>query len=228
MPGLFFSMGPWACLFIKRITENIVMNVKVKICGITTPEQAEQAQRAGADAIGVVLYESSVRQVGFQLAKDIISTVDSGVCSIALVVNASTSRIYKIIEHLKPTFLQFHGDESPEFCNQFNYPFIRAIRMRADLDISSAIKNYEAKGGFLFDSWDDKLYGGTGIRFDWSRLPKQRNFPLILAGGLTCENVKDAIQTVHPYMVDISGGVESSPGIKDPYLVKLFIQNVKG
>ncbi|MAH73976.1 MAG: N-(5'-phosphoribosyl)anthranilate isomerase [Cellvibrionales bacterium TMED49] len=204
------------------------MSVKVKICGITTPKQAEEAQIAGADAIGIVLHESSVRHVEFQLAKDIISTVNSEVMSIVLVVNASPKDIYRTIEHLNPNFLQFHGDESPEFCNQFNFPFIRAIRMRRNLNLVSAIKSYQALGGFLFDAWDAKLYGGTGVRFDWSRLPRERNFPLTLAGGLTCENVQHAITAAQPDMVDVSGGVESSPGIKDPYLIELFVEKVKG
>ena len=204
------------------------MGVKVKICGITTPQQAEQAQNFGADAIGVVLHESSMRHVKVQLAKDIISTVNPGVMSVVLVVNASSNQINRIIEYLNPNFIQFHGDESPEFCNQFNFPFIRAIRMQIGVNVISAIKNYDATGGFLFDSWDDKLYGGTGIRFDWSRLPRQRDFPLTLAGGLTCKNVQQAITMVKPDMVDVSGGVETSPGIKDPCLVKLFIEKVKG
>jgi phosphoribosylanthranilate isomerase len=148
--------------------------------------------------------------------------------SIVLVVNASSNQINRIIEYLNPNFIQFHGDETPEFCNQFNFPFIRAIRMRIGVNVISAIKNYDAIGGFLFDSWNDKLYGGTGIRFDWSRLPRQRDFPLTLAGGLTCKNVQKAITMVKPDMVDVSGGVERSPGIKDPCLVKLFIEKVKG
>ena len=201
--------------------------VKVKICGITTPDQAEIALDAGADALGVVLYKASPRNVCIEKAQLIRSVVSSNSLYIALMVNATESIVRSAIEKLKPDLLQFHGDESPCFCHQFNYPFIRAVRMRDGLHIPSVVKQYRAEGGFLFDSWNPSTYGGTGVSFDWSQLPVERSFPLILAGGLTTENVVRAVDTVSPDMVDVSGGVETSPGIKDPVLVKKFITAVK-
>ena len=203
------------------------MQVKVKICGITTPDQAEMALEAGADALGIVLYKSSPRNVGFETAKLIRSVVKSNSLCVALLVNATETIVKSTIEELKPDLLQFHGNESPRFCHQFNYPFIRAVRIRHGMDIPSFIKGYKPEGGFLFDSWSPSSYGGTGITFDWSQVPDQRSFPLILAGGLTTENVGRAIATVSPDMVDVSGGVETSPGIKDPALVRQFITIAK-
>ena len=132
-----------------------------------------------------------------------------------------------MIEQVKPDFIQFHGDETPEFCHQFDFPFIRAVRMREGLDINAEVAAYNAEGGFLFDAWSDDLYGGTGHSFDWSRLPTSTDYNLILAGGLKPENVAEAIAKTKPYMVDVSGGVEASPGIKDPIKVKAFVAEAK-
>ena len=203
------------------------MSVKVKICGVTTPDQADMVQSFGADALGLVFYSSSPRYINVKVAKGIRKIINSNCLCVALLVNADVSFVYRVIEELKPDLLQFHGDESPSYCHQFNYPFIRAVRMQQGLDLSSIIKSYCPKGGFLFDSWDETKYGGTGTSFDWTALPKKRNFSLILAGGLVPENVRDAIKVVRPDMVDVSSGVEYSPGRKDPELVAQFIKIAK-
>jgi phosphoribosylanthranilate isomerase len=203
------------------------MTVLVKICGITSPEQALMAQQNGADALGLVIYEKSPRYVDVQKAAQIRSVISQPTLSIALLVNPSEALVNRVIEQVKPDFIQFHGDETADFCHQFNYPFIRAIRMREGLDIDAEVEAYDAQGGFLFDAWSDDLYGGTGHSFDWSRLPTSTDYKLILAGGLTPDNVGTAVELIKPYMVDVSGGVESAPGIKDPEKVSAFISFAK-
>jgi phosphoribosylanthranilate isomerase len=203
------------------------MTVLVKICGITSPEQALMAQQNGADALGLVIYEKSPRYVDVQKAALIRSVISQPTLSIALLVNPSEALVNRVIEQVKPDFIQFHGDETADFCHQFNYPFIRAIRMREGLDIDAEVEAYDAQGGFLFDAWSDDLYGGTGHSFDWSRLPTSTDYKLILAGGLTPDNVGTAVELIKPYMVDVSGGVESAPGIKDPEKVSAFISFAK-
>ncbi len=203
------------------------MTVRVKICGITSSEQAQMAQQQGADALGLVIYEKSPRYVNLEQAAKIRASITSDCLAIVLLVNPSELLVKQVIEQVKPDFIQFHGDETPEFCHQFNFPFIRAVRMREGLDINTEVAAYSAEGGFLFDAWSDDLYGGTGHSFDWSRLPTTTDYQLILAGGLTAENVNQAVAMTKPYMVDVSGGVESSPGIKDPQKVKAFINEAK-
>jgi phosphoribosylanthranilate isomerase len=203
------------------------MRVRVKICGITSSEQAQMAQQYGADALGLVIYEKSPRYVNIEQAAKIRASMTSDCLAIALLVNPSESLVRQVIEQVKPDFIQFHGDETPEFCHQFDFPFIRAVRMREGLDIDAEVAAYKAEGGFLFDAWSDDLYGGTGHSFDWSRLPTTTDYQLILAGGLTANNVNQAVAMTRPYMVDVSGGVESSPGVKDPQKVKAFINEAK-
>ena len=203
------------------------MSVRVKICGITSPAQATMAQDAGADALGLVIYPKSSRHVDIQKATGIRSVIGPQTTTVVLLVNADEATVRWVIAEVKPDLIQFHGDEIPAFCQQFGFPFIRAIRMREGLDIDAEVSAYKAEGGFLFDAWSEDQYGGTGHQFDWSRLPSSRDYPLILAGGLTPDNVASAVTTVRPEMVDVSGGVESSPGVKDPAKVQSFISNAK-
>ncbi|CAI8300404.1 MAG: N-(5'-phosphoribosyl)anthranilate isomerase [Cellvibrionales bacterium UBA7375] len=203
------------------------MTVRVKICGITSPEQALMAQQSGADAIGLVIYEKSPRYVDIEQAANIRAVIGQSTLAIALLVNPSESLVKQVISEVKPDYIQFHGDETAEFCHQFNVPFIRAVRMRDGLDIEAEVAAYKAEGGFLFDAWNDDLYGGTGHSFDWSRLPDSADYKLILAGGLNPSNVAQAVSITNPYMVDVSGGVEASPGVKDPVKVKSFITQAK-
>ena len=203
------------------------MTVLVKICGITSTQQALMVQKQGADALGLVIYDKSPRYVDVQKAAQIRSVISQPALAIALLVNPSETLVNDVIDQVKPDFIQFHGDETAEFCHQFDYPFIRAIRMREGLDINAEVDAYNAQGGFLFDAWSDDLYGGTGHSFDWSRLPTTTDYQLILAGGLTPDNVGTAVELIKPYMVDVSGGVESAPGIKDPDKVAAFISRAK-
>ena len=143
------------------------MTVKVKICGVTTLPQVEMVQLSGADAIGLVLYDKSSRYVDLHDAIELRRAIRPDVLCVALVVNADEKFIESVISELKPDFIQFHGDETAEFCNQFNYPYIRAIRMSEGLNILDEVRGYKAEGGFLFDAWNKEHYGGTGETFDW-------------------------------------------------------------
>ena len=202
-------------------------SVAVKICGITSSAQARMVAAAGADAIGLVLYDKSSRHVDLDLAVEIKNALSKNVVCIALLVNAEEKFVREVISKLSPHYIQFHGDESPNFCHQFNYPFIRAVRMSKELKMAKILSSYKPSGGFLFDAWHADHYGGTGHVFDWNRLPVNIDFPLILAGGLNPDNVSSAVRTVRPAMVDVSGGVESSPGVKDEHKVREFILNAK-
>lgn len=185
------------------------------------------AQRAGADALGLVMYSKSSRYVDMQQAMAIREAIASDTLCVVLLVNADREFVKQVIAEVKPDLIQFHGDETAEFCQQFDFPFIRALRMRDDLDITTEAKAYYNAYGLLFDAWNPNQYGGTGERFDWQRLPRERDFHLILAGGLNPQNVAEAVATARPDMVDVSGGVEISPGIKDAQKVSAFISRAK-
>ena len=188
-------------------------------------------QDAGADLLGLVIYNKSSRYVDVQRAVQIRQVIGPQAECVALLVNAEAEFVRHVIDQVKPDLLQFHGDEGPSFCQQFDVPFIRAIRMREGIDIDAEVREYQAPGGVLFDAWSEDQYGGTGHQFDWSRLPRAaampKGTPLILAGGLTPDNVADAVRLVGPNMVDVSGGVESAPGVKDVTKVMAFIHNAK-
>jgi len=203
------------------------MSVQVKICGITRVEDALMAQRAGADALGLVMYEKSSRHVNMQQAIALREAIATDTLCVVLLVNADKEFVKQVIADVKPDLIQFHGDETADFCQQFDFPFIRALRMHDDLNISAEARAYYNAYGLLFDAWNPDQYGGTGEQFDWQRLPTERDFHLILAGGLNPLNVAEAVETARPDMVDVSGGVESSPGVKDEQKVRAFINSAK-
>ena len=201
--------------------------MRIKICGITSVEDAELAVEAGTDAIGLVFYEPSPRYVQIQQAIDIAYSVGPFVTVVGLFVNSDKAAIDNIVNQVPLNLLQFHGDESPAFCEQFSLPYMKAIRMRDDLDLDTEIKRYTSASAILLDAYKPGVPGGTGETFDWKRVPRQTSQHIVLAGGLTPDNVYTAIEQTHPYGVDISGGVESSPGIKDKEKVVAFIGNAK-
>jgi phosphoribosylanthranilate isomerase len=203
------------------------MSVQVKICGITRVEDALMAQRAGADALGLVMYEKSSRHVNMQQAIALREAIATDTLCVVLLVNADKEFVKQVIADVKPDLIQFHGDETAHFCQQFDFPFIRALRMHDDLNIPAEARAYFNAYGLLFDAWNPDQYGGTGEQFDWQRLPTERDFHLILAGGLNPLNVAEAVETARPDMVDVSGGVESSPGVKDEHKVRAFINSAK-
>lgn len=201
--------------------------VRVKICGITSVVDAQTAVNAGADAIGLVFYAPSPRAVSIVQAQEIAASVGPFVTVVGLFVNADESYVNDVLANVGLHLLQFHGDESPEFCEQFYRPYMKAIRMRPELDLVDTFEKYASATAILLDAYRPGVPGGTGETFDWQRVPAQSSRPIVLAGGLTPENVALAIQSTQVYGVDVSGGVESAPGKKDPQKVEQFIFNAR-
>lgn len=202
--------------------------VRVKVCGITRVEDALHAAQSGADAIGLVFYKPSPRYVEPQSAAAIARAVGPFVSVVGLFVDASRDEILSVLEQVDLQVLQFHGNESEEFCRQFHRPYMKALRMRPELEVEPAIANYSSASGILLDAYRKGIPGGTGESFDWQRVPKNLETPIILAGGLNPDNVDEALSvTSGLYGVDVSGGVESAPGIKDSARVKDFIEVAK-
>lgn len=204
------------------------MRVRVKICGITRPEDALNAVHNGADAIGLVFYPPSPRNVSISLAAQIASTVPAFVSVVGLFVNADATFVNDVLAQVKLDLLQFHGDETPAECARFERPFIKAIRVKTDTNLVQCAQDFSAAKGLLLDTYTAGVAGGTGHVFDWSLIPADLSLPLILAGGLTVSNVAQAIQQVQPYAVDVSGGLESAKGIKDSAKIAAFMQQVYG
>jgi phosphoribosylanthranilate isomerase len=201
--------------------------VRVKICGITNVEDALLAAEAGADAIGLVFYDKSPRVVTPERAAAIVSALPPFVQAVGLFVNADIDVVNATAEQCRLDLVQLHGDESPEFCAQSVRRVIKAFRVRdaASLD---HLNDYRV-AGFLLDAWSPLAHGGTGVTFNWELARDAGRFgPIILAGGLTPDNVRSAIETVAPFAVDVSSGVESAPGRKDPDKVRAFIARAKG
>lgn len=201
-----------------------MFRARVKICGITRVEDALMAAEAGADAIGLVFYPPSPRAVDVATAATIAQAVGPFVTVVGLFVDASAESIQGVLQQVNLHVLQFHGDESESFCCQFDRPYMKAIRMRPELDPASAITQYASASGVLFDAYRKGVPGGTGDTFDWRRVPQDAGIPLVLAGGLTPDNVAQAVTKTGVYGVDVSGGVEAAPGLKDPHKVRTFIE----
>ncbi|WP_028632370.1 MULTISPECIES: phosphoribosylanthranilate isomerase [Pseudomonas] len=201
--------------------------VRSKICGITRIEDALAAAEAGADAIGFVFYAKSPRAVDVRQARAIIAELPPFVTTVGLFVNASRCELSEILEVVPLDLLQFHGDESPQDCAGHNRPWIKALRVRPGDDLQVACQHYAAAQGILLDTYVPGIPGGTGEAFDWSLVPAGLNKPIILAGGLSPENVGQAIAQVRPYAVDVSGGVEQAKGIKDAAKIEAFVRAVK-
>ncbi len=203
------------------------MNTRVKICGITRPEDALAAAEAGADAIGLVFYDKSPRAVDIGQAWEILDVLPPFVTTVGLFVNADAQTIEDILVEVPLDLLQFHGDEAPDFCEQFGTPYIKAVRMREGTDLKGIAQRYTAAQGLLLDTFRPGVPGGTGEVFDWSLAQQPCDKPIILAGGLRPDNVAQAIAQVRPWAVDVSGGVEKEKGIKDSGKISAFIQAVK-
>lgn len=204
---------------------SVRVKTRVKICGITSVTDALHAVRYGADAIGLVFYSPSPRYVTVKQAAEIAYAVGPFVTVTGLFVNESAESIGKVLQQVPLQLLQFHGDETVAFCEQFSRPYIKAMRMRDDLNVDEAIANYSSAVGVLLDTYRAGIPGGTGEKFDWNRVPKTPACPIVLAGGLTPDNVAAAIAQTKPYGVDVSGGVETTPGHKNSSKVEVFIRN---
>ena len=202
-------------------------STRVKICGITREEDVDAAVDSGADAIGLVFYADSPRAVAIDQAKRLAHRVPPFVTLVGLFVDAEADEINNVLQNVPLDLLQFHGEESPDFCAQFSRPWIKALRMRPELSLTESCRMYAEARGILLDTFKEGVAGGTGEVFDWSLAGQALPLPVVLAGGLNSGNVAQAIQSVAPAAVDVSGGVESSPGIKSADKIREFIAAVK-
>ncbi len=204
------------------------MRTRVKICGLTRSEDAQAAVDAGADALGLVFFQESRRNVTLDQAKAMMNLSCPFVTWVGLFVNADPGFVHKILCSVPLGLLQFHGHETAAYCDSFGLPYIKSVPVQSCTDVYKAIENYPHAQGLLLDRWDPVAYGGTGRIFDWSQIPADIRVPWILAGGLRPDNVGEAVQSLHPYAVDVSGGVETAPGIKDTALMQAFVRGVHG
>lgn len=189
------------------------MRTRIKFCGLTREQDIKAAVAAGADALGFVLWPGSKRAVSIERLAELAQSVPPFVTRVGLFVDASLSFIEQAAPHLD--LLQLHGNESPEACQCSPLPWIKALRMASDIDLARESERFQYAQGLLLDAWHPALPGGTGERFDWQRIPEWLAPRIILAGGLDGTNVASAIQQVGPFAVDVSGGIECAPGIKD-------------
>ena len=202
------------------------MRTRVKICGITRPQDALVAIAHGSDAIGLVFYTPSPRNVSIQQAQVICAHLPPFVTVVGLFVDADPAWIKEVIANVPLDLLQFHGDESPEECASYDLPYIKAVRVKPGLNLIQYAADYDAAEALLLDAYTEGLAGGTGQAFDWKLIPAAMPKPIVLAGGLNPDNVKHAILQTHPYAVDVSGGVEQSKGIKDAEKIAAFMRGV--
>ncbi|MCG7657278.1 phosphoribosylanthranilate isomerase [Wielerella bovis] len=202
------------------------MKIHTKICGITRPEDAIIAAQLGADAIGLVFFAGSKRCVNIAQAQEIVCVLPPFVSVVALFVNETAERIHNILTQVPIDILQFHGDESPEFCRQFHRPYLKAIRVQQPDDIQAALSHFADARAVLFDAFVNGTYGGTGHTFDWTMLPENLQGHWILSGGLHADNVADAIRTTGACAVDVSSGVELTAGIKSPEKMAAFMHAI--
>jgi phosphoribosylanthranilate isomerase len=201
--------------------------MKIKICGFTNADNAREASFLGIDAIGLVFYEQSPRYVDIESALEIVNALPPFINRVGLFVNADSSYIDEVLCEVPLDTLQFHGDESVLECAQYAVPFIKAVRVNQDTNLTKIADDYHQASGLLLDAFNKDTYGGTGEVFDWSLAKVDIDLPIILAGGLSTDTVAEAIKQVNPYAVDVSSGVESEPGMKDIAKIKQFIHKAR-
>lgn len=198
--------------------------IYTKICGITRVEDAKTAANLGVDAIGLVFFSGSKRCVSVAQAQEIVAALPAFVTVVALFVNENSHTINEILSQVPIDVLQFHGDETPEFCQQFHRPYLKAVRVRDVNDITAALRDYATARAVLFDAFVDGAYGGTGHCFDWTMLPENLSGHWILSGGLNVDNIANALRETRARAVDVSSGVESAAGIKSPEKMAAFLR----
>lgn len=210
-----------------------MLRTRVKICGLTREQDVAAACQAGADALGFVFYEPSPRAVSAAQAKTLVAAVPAFVTTVGLFVNASPAEVREVLEQVPLDLLQFHGDESPEFCASFGKPFMKAVRMAPDVDLPRIAHAYAGARALLVDAYVPGIPGGTGTTFDWASLPASLSLPVVLAGGLDPDNVAEAITACRPWAVDVSGGVElvgddgqRQAGVKSADAINAFMRGV--
>jgi phosphoribosylanthranilate isomerase len=203
------------------------MATAVKICGITRVEDALAATRVGAHAVGFVFYEPSPRYLAPARAAEIIRALPPFVTAVGLFVDASADDVRSTLAAAPLQLLQFHGSEAPAFCRQFARPYMKTVRMKAGVDLLQYAENFHDARALLLDSYVEGLHGGSGAVFDWSLVPRDLPLPVVLSGGLTVDNVGEAVRKVRPAAVDVSSGVESAKGVKDARKITAFIKGVR-
>lgn len=200
---------------------------RIKICGITRVQDVQAVAHSGADALGLVFYAKSPRHVSIEQAQQLAATTPPFITLVGLFVNPEAEAVREVLRQVPLDVLQFHGEEEPEFCAQFGRPYLKAVRVKAGVDLVQCAARYASAQGLLLDAYVEGTHGGTGEPFDWALIPHDLPLPVILSGGLHADNVADAIRQVRPYAVDVSSGVEASKGIKDAAKVAAFIKAVR-
>jgi phosphoribosylanthranilate isomerase len=203
------------------------MRTRVKICGLTREQDVRSVVALGADAIGLVFHAPSPRAVSLELAAALAAQVPAFVTVVGLFVDAEPEAVRTVLRQVPLGALQFHGNEPPEYCAVFDRPWIKAVAMRDGIDPLEQARRYAGAASLLLDTFDARVAGGTGKRFDWDRVPADLAPRIVLAGGLDAGNVAEAVMRVRPYAVDVSGGVEASKGIKDRNKIAEFMQGVR-
>ncbi len=202
------------------------MKTRIKFCGMTRQQDVQLAVELGVDALGLVFVDKSERNVEIEQAQKLISAIPPFIVKVGLFMNANATDVTSKLQSLNLNLLQFHGDEDEIFCKQFDMPYLKAIPMGSVASIDAFISKFPTATGFLLDSHSQGQMGGSGEKFSWQNVPQNIAKPLILAGGLTPENVHQAKSIVQPYAVDVSSGIETSKGIKDPAKMAKFIKEV--
>lgn len=203
------------------------MATAVKICGITRTEDGLAAAHAGAHAIGLVFHPASPRCVAPGVAAAIVRALPPFITTVALFVDADPEAVRAVLREVPVHLLQFHGAEPPEYCNAFERPWLKAVRVKPGVDLLQYAGRYAAAKGLLLDAFSDAAHGGTGQSFDWTLIPDRLPLPIVLAGGLTPGNVGEAVRRVRPWAVDVSSGVEREKGIKDAAKIAAFIRGAR-
>ncbi len=199
-------------------------SVRIKVCGVTSVADARAVALSGADSIGLMFYEKSPRHVTIRQAAEIVRSLPPFISVVGLFVDADDVDIENVLSNVPLTLLQFHGNETESQCSRWGHRYIKAFRVKPDVSVSEMVAPYFSASGYLLDSYRKGVPGGTGEKFDWQLVPDNLDKPVILAGGLEPGNVAEAIRQVRPYAVDVSSGVESSPGFKDQKKVNAFIK----
>jgi phosphoribosylanthranilate isomerase len=202
------------------------MNTRIKICGITRVQDGLAAARLGAHAIGLVFYDASARAVDAQQARSIVDILPPFVTTVGLFVNAEAAAVRETLAKVPLQLLQFHGDETPDYCAAFGVPYLKAVRVRPGVDLLQYARDFRTARGLLLDAYVEGVHGGTGATFDWSLIPQSLPLPIVLSGGLDAGNVAAAVRAVRPWAVDVSSGVESAKGIKDAAKMEAFMNGV--
>lgn len=202
------------------------MRTRIKICGLTRVQDVEAVARAGADAFGVVFYPPSPRCVTLETAAALRRAAPAFLSCVALFANPARAQVERVLREVHPELLQFHGEETPQFCRSFGWPYLKACRVRREVDLLEYWRQFSDARAWIADAWVEE-YGGVGAGFDWALLPQRTDRPLIVSGGLSPDNVGAAIRQTRPWGVDVSSGVESARGIKDAARIDAFVREVR-